>query len=88
MGARLRRVADVQAYPLGEELLLYAPARRTAHTLSPSARAIWERCDGSKTVEEISRALATPLGLAGDDLEPDVIQAVSQLAELGLLEAV
>lgn len=88
IGARLRRAADVQAYPLGEELLLYAPARRMAHTLNPSARAIWERCDGSNTVDEISCALATPLGLAGNDLKPDVTQAVTQLVELGLLEAV
>ena len=85
--ARLRPARGVHAYPLGDELLLYAPERRSAHTLNPSARAIWERCDGGHTVAEISCALATALGLCHDALRSDVTRAVDELTELGLLEA-
>lgn len=84
--ARPRWAEGVQEYPVGEELLLYAPRQTGVHTLNTSRREIWERCDGCHTVEEISGMLATPLGLTCDDMRPDVLRAVGELAGLGLLE--
>ena len=55
--------------------------------LGYGAAAIWELCDGTRTVEEISRELGRWLGRPGEALFPDVRQGLARLSELGLLEA-
>jgi hypothetical protein len=55
------------------------------HTLNASAFAVWKLCDGVRTSEEISRALARtamPLPVEAIDL------AVAELGEAGLLASV
>jgi hypothetical protein len=83
---RPRPVPGVKAYPLGVELLLYAPDARAAHALNQSARAIWELCDGERAADDIVRQLAESLGVPARDLEADVLIALAELASHGLLE--
>jgi pyrroloquinoline quinone biosynthesis protein D len=81
------RVSGAHEYRLGDELLVYVPNSETAHALNRSAVAIWEMCDGTRTPEEISRALGQWLGRPGEALLPDTRWGIAQLCELGLLEA-
>jgi hypothetical protein len=80
------RLGGAHEYRLGDELLVYVPGTETAHALNRSAVAIWELCDGKRTIEEISEELGPCVGRSGVALLPDVIQGVTRLHELGLLE--
>ena len=57
-----------------------------AFTLNRSAVAIWELCDGTRTVEEITEELGQCLGRSRTTLLTDVMRGVNRLHELGLLE--
>jgi pyrroloquinoline quinone biosynthesis protein D len=80
------RVSGTHEYRLGDELLVYVPHSETAHALNPSAVAIWELCDGTRTAEDISRELGHWLGRPGEALLPDTRRGIAELCELGLLE--
>jgi Coenzyme PQQ synthesis protein D (PqqD) len=83
------RAGDVREYPLGEEeVLLFAQGRQVVHALNASAWAVWDLCDGSRTVREIGRELAEVVGRTPGELGPDILSTVQQLGTLGLLDAV
>jgi hypothetical protein len=85
LGSRPARVPHVRAHLLGDELLLHAPGLETAHALNPSARAIWDLCDGTRTLSDICDVLAADVGRAGAELASDVRAAVVELARLGMV---
>jgi hypothetical protein len=87
IGPRPVRSQAARAYRLGDELLVYVPRSDTAHALNRSAAAIWELCDGTRTVEEISQQLADYVSRPADALVSDVKLGVEQLCKLGLLDA-
>jgi len=79
------REPGVLHYQLFDELVLYRASTSQAASLNESARAIWELCDGTRTIEDICLELANPLGLQPDLLRGDVCNGVSRLRELGFL---
>ncbi|HTD45866.1 MAG TPA: PqqD family protein [bacterium] len=83
---RPARLSGTEEHRLDEELLVYVPRSEKAFTLNRSAVAIWELCDGTRTVEEITEELGQCLGRSGTALLTDVIQGITRLHELGLLE--
>ncbi len=85
-GPRPARVNGLHQYRLGEETLIYVPDAEKAHALNPSAVAIFDLCDGSRTVQDICRELGPLVGKTAGELTPDVEQGVTQLRELGLLQ--
>ncbi len=42
---------------VGDELVVYVEATHTAHALSADAAAVWRRCDGHSSAEEIARGV-------------------------------
>jgi hypothetical protein len=85
-GTRPGRTEDVREYPLGDEVLLFAGGRQVVHALNTSAWAVWDLCDGSRTVREIARDLAELVGRDPESLESEVVRTVEELGKLGLLE--
>jgi pyrroloquinoline quinone biosynthesis protein D len=83
---RPNRLDGAEEHPLGDELVVYVPPGETAYALNLSAVAIWQLCDGTRTVEEIAEELGPCVGSSGASLLPDVIQGVTRLHELGLLQ--
>lgn len=83
--ARPRRAADLRMYPMGGEALVYVPAAAAAYTLNRSALAIFELCDGRRTVGDIGRVCAQTLGCDPAVLLPDVDRGVSELRQAGLV---
>jgi hypothetical protein len=69
---------------LGDELLVYVPRTDTAHALNRSAAAIWQLCDGTRTIADISREIGRSIGRPDEELLGDVTMAVSELRRLGL----
>lgn len=83
--ARPNRAADVRVYPMGNEALVYVAAAAAAYALNPSALAIFELCDGRRTVGDIGRECAETLGCDADALLPDVARGVRELRQAGLV---
>jgi hypothetical protein len=70
-----------------DELVAYSPASSQAVSLNVSARAIWELCDGARTVDDICNELSNLAGMPPEALRPDVQAAIDQMRDLGLLVA-
>jgi hypothetical protein len=71
------RTQDLVVQAVGDQLLVYDLARHLAHSLNGVAAAVWRRCDGTRTVAE----LTTALGAAGPPLPAAAVRYA--LAELG-----
>ncbi|TMI88976.1 MAG: PqqD family protein [Bacillati bacterium ANGP1] len=83
---RPARRNGAEEHRLDDEVLLFVPSSEQAFTLNRSAVAIWELCDGIRTIEEITEELGQCIGRSRTALLTDVIQGVTRLYELGLLE--
>jgi len=70
---------------LPDGVLLYSPPQMRAYFLNASAYAVWELCDGTRSVEQIAEELAKEVGRAAADILPDVAKAIDQLQQEGLL---
>ncbi len=77
---------DIEEHILLDEIVLYYPEREVAFSLSSSAKAIWELCDGKHTVIEISQKLGSRFGYSREKLLSDVTTAIIKLQKLSLLE--
>lgn len=75
----LARTTNLIVEELGDELLVYDRDTDRVHCLSPSAAAVWRRCDGRTP----AGGLSAQLDLDGETVE----RALDELAGLGLLEA-
>ena len=83
----LNRKQDVTAQQLGNELILYDASKKITHTLNPTARRIWELCDGNHTVHDMERVIKTSFSIPdGRDVAHDIQQAIKIFVEKGLLE--
>ena len=74
------------SYTVEDELVLYAPERGQAVSLNRSAGAVWNLCDGDKSVLEISKLLAEWSGCPVSKVFADVRQAIANLLQNGLIE--
>lgn len=63
---------------LGDELVIYVEDTRTAHALCGDAAAVWRRCDGHSSAQDIARRV-------GSD-QARVAQALDELSTAGLIE--
>ena len=68
-----------------DDLVAYVPATSQAVSLNVSARAVWELCDGARTLEDICSELSEVVAMSPSDLRSDVQSALDRLREPGLL---
>jgi len=83
--ARPSRAAGVVSMDVLEEKVLFHPARQEAISLNVSSAAIWDLCDGTRTVAEIGHELSEWAGAPDSDVLADVERIVKQFSELSLL---
>jgi hypothetical protein len=81
-----RRAAGVIECALPDELLLHLPGSAVAITLNASARAVWELCDGRRSLAAIAGALAERFDAAAGEIPGAVRDAVQELVRLKVLE--
>jgi Coenzyme PQQ synthesis protein D (PqqD) len=72
-------------YEAADEIVVYCPATSQAASLNESARAIWELCDGTRTIDDICTELAQWTTLPATQLRDDVLNAIDRLCALDLL---
>lgn len=82
--ARPRAVADDDPATAEDGMVVFAGGE--LHTLNPTAALIWQRCDGTESVDAIAADLAVLFGASLGVVRDDVVAAVSVLVERGLVE--
>ena len=83
--SRPLRRAGASAVPLDDNLALYDEVGQLLILLNTSAAAVWERCDGATTLNDVVRALAEAYDADTALIGEDVRQTLRKLAELGLV---
>jgi pyrroloquinoline quinone biosynthesis protein D len=79
------RRADVAAYPVDEELVVYDSREGQGFVLNGTAARIWTLCDGSRTSAGVAEAMATTYALEYEEALTDVCECLEQLRDAGLL---
>jgi hypothetical protein len=80
-----RRRDDVRLYDKELRSYLVVPGRGVAHELNPTARAVWELCDGTTTIDELVDAICQVFSVERGLATSDVATAVKQLDAAGLV---
>jgi len=83
-----RRRADVNSRVVEGELVVLDRQHELIHQLNLTATYIWERCDGTASVEDIAAQLAETFAVAYEAALHDVGRVLSDLQRLQLLEVV
>jgi hypothetical protein len=84
-GSRPVRRDGAAAVELDDNLALYDEVGHLLILLNTSAAAVWERCDGTTTLDDMVRALAEAYGGDTSLIGEDVRHTVRKLADLGLV---
>ena len=79
------QVSGVLDYRLAEEMVVYDPVRSQAASLNGTARALWDLCDGSRSVHMLCDEIVKRFDVSHEEASSQVQSAVEQLCELGLL---
>ena len=83
---RPRRRPGVTRRHRADEIELLAPGSDQAHVLNSSAEAIWELCDGERSLEAIAEDLGRRFEVAPEQILGDIEAGVRALEEAGVLE--
>lgn len=83
------RKQDIFIQDIGREALLYSVRGKAFHVLNPTARLIWELCDGNHTVEDIEQAIRENFSMANEyDISGDIRRTLKFFSNKGLIERV
>ena len=84
--SRPRRRDGSPAVPLDDNLAVYDDVGQLLIMLNVAAAAIWTRCDGVATFDQIVAGVASSYAGDLDEIAEDVWLTVRRLAELGLVD--
>ena len=76
---------DVDVHELGGEAVIFDPVNGALHRLDAAAWSIWQRCDGTHSVESIAKRFATCRGVGLDDAAAVVNKTLGTFAAQELL---
>jgi len=77
---------DIATKEIGEETLLYGANAEAVHILNPTAKLIWDLCDGKHTIADITQEiLDTFSGIEADHANNDVQQTLTVFLEKNLI---
>ncbi len=77
--------ADVEMEVVEGEVVLYHTGQTRAVYLNPTAAMIWRLCDGKRSVREIIRMIVSSYPEAAMTVADDVLMALKELQENGIL---
>lgn len=84
--SRVRRKLGAESARLGGDCVVLDAAGEMLRGLNGTAARVWDLADGTRSVAEISRQIATEYSAPVEDVLKDVISFVEQLLSLGLVE--
>jgi hypothetical protein len=78
------RTNDLVESAIGDQVVVYDQATHQIHRLNSVVSTIWELCDGTRSVEDISHEL--PRRIGNEWSVHTIVMSIEQLDEAGLLE--
>ncbi len=69
----------------GHQALLVVPGETVTYALNPTARAVWELCDGTTTLDELVDAICEVFDVPRDAADADVTDVLDRLAAADLV---
>ena len=81
----LARKSDIFVENLPQEVVLYDKSNNKVHCLKETAAAIWESCDGTRTVDDLAHIVEAKFGPPSD--RHLVLQALAELEKADLMQA-
>jgi len=86
VGGYPRTKLTLKAEELGSELLVYDEERRLYHLLNPTARLVWQLCDGVHDADGIAREVARHYpSVDPGRIRDDVERTLRTFSENGLI---
>jgi len=83
---RPRRSFTVQHVAVGDAVALVDLAHLRGVVVNPTALAVWDHCDGMRTVEDVAAALGVQFGVPAAAILGEVHAAIVQFARDGLID--
>ena len=72
---------------LGDEFLIYSAEHKELHVINPTARLIWDMCDGNHTINDIKTEIQTRFAIPPDrDIISDIHSTLDTFCKKGLIE--
>ncbi len=78
---------DLAVVELDGEAVIYDEESGNLHHLNPTATIVFRLCDGTASVEELSRDIAETFGVAIDEVSSQVRSLIQEFRKARLLEA-
>ncbi len=85
ISSRPVRGANLWVRQSGDETVLVDGANDRVHMLNETALALWELCDGETTVEEMVTAASRLFDADRDQLQRDVLAALTSMEQRDIL---
>lgn len=82
-----RQTQDVTSRCIDDETILLGPAGKQVHQLNRTASFVWNRCDGTRSVDDIIDSVIEEFEVEPEVARHAVISVIAQLHELNLLVA-
>jgi len=83
--SRPRKAQDIMFQSMPPDTILLNLNNGYYYSTNPVGAAVWERCDGTRSVGEIADALSALFDAPKEDIERDVLQFVRDMSEEKLL---
>ena len=78
---------DFVSQDIGGETILYSKDDEAIHVLNPTAKVIWDLCDGQHSIDEIERALRDNFSIKDDqDVAGDILRTLAVFQAKGLIQ--
>ena len=85
--ARPVRKQSIVIQDIGRETLLYSAEGKVIHVLNPTAKLVWELCDGTHTIEDMDRAIRATFSMSKEhDVAGDIKRTLELFATKGVIE--
>ena len=82
-----RQREDLVAREVDGEALILDRAAGKVHQLNATAAYIWDRCDGSHSIQDVAAGMARDFGVNAGTAHQDVVNTIEALKKLGLFVA-
>ena len=79
------RRSGIELRDKGGDIVLAEVGRTETYALNPMARAVWELCDGTTTIEELADAICQIFEVARPTARSDVMTVLDQLDRADLV---
>jgi hypothetical protein len=89
MGNEIRRLRrnHILVNELGDQTILYNTNRKAIHVLNPTARLIWDLCDGEHSLQDMEQTMRSNFSIPREqDVYADILRILDEFASKGLVE--